>query len=102
LEKSHYGNPDRIGALWRSCGEDTPRFRIKEWSNDQLAPKAFMEVVKENEVGKTVQILKPVHEFREELHGTSDSCCARRLDRHVLQFLEGRANDADGTTQKRI
>jgi len=98
LDKSDDGKPDRIGPLRCSCGKKASRFGIQERGNDEFIAAALMEVVKKNQMGETIKILQPICKFRKEFHSAADSCRARRLDGHVLQFLERRVNDADGTT----
>lgn len=103
-DELHGCEPQRIGAMRRTGGEDTAPLRWPAWRNDLGAPRSVaMKPPNEPDAGKTGQITERLlvivagHEFENVALGF----LFRGLMESLKLYLFARANVADGLERKR-
>ena len=90
------GHPKRIGALGGAGGKYAAGFGIQEGGYLEAMLLDLVEMVKEDDVGKAVQVFDAFRKFWEDLHLSLNSRPTGGLDWHTFYRLERGVDEADG------
>lgn len=86
---------DRTWSLGSTGSEETARLAVHEWLNLQIEALAAMEMVKQDDVGKAIEILQARTVVLKHLDRARHAGHAGGLNRHALRFRERRMDHAN-------
>ena len=87
---------DRVRAAGCTGGKEAVRYRIKERDYIERVALRTVEVVEQDDPGKSAQVTQTVPEFFIDNNSPPYPGRTRRLDRHTSRFREGRVDDSYG------
>src|SRR3990172_2904854 len=85
---------DRIGAHRRARGKNAARLRVQERHNRQLRMADLVEMVKQDDVRESFQVLQSADEFRIDFDHPRCAGLSTRLNRHISKVLEWTVDNA--------
>jgi len=93
--EADHGQADRIRAFRGAGGKNAPRLGVHEWNDVKFKALTTMEVIQQNNVGESFEILQSCLNLFKNLDSTLYPCGTGRLDRHALRVGKWRVDDTD-------